>query len=399
MSSDRVSVAVPLRNAAKGGSWPQARVLLDDEHELDESEPRDVPLGVKRKRNERPKKNEPRVIPMSKEHDWREDRKKRLGLLDKHAFKPGSLGSMRRGDTAVTAASTPLPLSRKAEAASKEPERAFTEPQKRGLVVRQRESSTPPPTVIVPGDVTPPMDEDTPPPAETNSTEANEATDEDALRALLTGEETSKTNLAKLIIQQPSEEDMFRHDVDTRPEAPTLEAYSSMPIEEFGAAMLRGMGWKDGSGIGKKRSGPTTAPLVQRRAALLGLGAKEHNIPIKDSRTYIPAVRREISRDLLHKERNNPSSSYDYKRTSRSYDRDHRDHDHDRSSREGRYRQEHDLRENRLNYRKRCADDRYRDRYRDEWHHSRHRDERHREDRHWGERHRISRSRDDRHDR
>ena len=173
---------------------------------------------------------------MSKEHDWREDRKKRLGLLDKHAFKPGSLGSMRRGDTAVTAASTPLPLSRKAEAASKEPERAFTEPQKRGLVVRQRESSTPPPTVIVPGDVTPPMDEDTPPPAETNSTEANEATDEDALRALLTGEETSKTNPAKLIIQQPSEEDMFRHDVDTRPEAPTLEAYSSMPIEEFGAA-------------------------------------------------------------------------------------------------------------------------------------------------------------------
>lgn len=31
----------------------------------------------------------------------------------------------------------------------------------------------------------------------------------------------------------------------------TLEDYESVPVNEFGKAMLRGMGWSDGGGIGK----------------------------------------------------------------------------------------------------------------------------------------------------
>jgi hypothetical protein len=31
----------------------------------------------------------------------------------------------------------------------------------------------------------------------------------------------------------------------------TLEDYEDVPVEEFGAALLRGMGWKDGQGIGR----------------------------------------------------------------------------------------------------------------------------------------------------
>ena len=34
---------------------------------------------------------------------------------------------------------------------------------------------------------------------------------------------------------------------------PTIADYDAVPIEAFGLAMLRGMGWKDGEGIGKNK--------------------------------------------------------------------------------------------------------------------------------------------------
>lgn len=33
----------------------------------------------------------------------------------------------------------------------------------------------------------------------------------------------------------------------------TFEDYESIPVEDFGKAMLRGMGWKDGTGVGKNQ--------------------------------------------------------------------------------------------------------------------------------------------------
>ncbi|KAJ2485615.1 DNA primase large subunit Spp2, partial [Coemansia sp. RSA 2050] len=45
------------------------------------------------------------------------------------------------------------------------------------------------------------------------------------------------------------------------------ETYERVPIEEFGAAMLRGMGWKE------EKAGE---PVVHKvRSSLLGLGARE----------------------------------------------------------------------------------------------------------------------------
>ena len=64
------------------------------------------------------------------------------------------------------------------------------------------------------------------------------------------------------------------NDVHNAPDAPTLEAYEATPIEGFGAALLRGMGWKDGEEIGK--NGVAAKPKeIKRRPALLGIGAKE----------------------------------------------------------------------------------------------------------------------------
>ncbi|KAJ5408717.1 Pre-mRNA-splicing factor spp2 [Penicillium cosmopolitanum] len=78
------------------------------------------------------------------------------------------------------------------------------------------------------------------------------------------------------------ESSSFKTDVKSRPEPATLDQYNAIPVEEFGAALLRGMGWKDGQTIGrgnygssenaKKANEPRAPP---RRAGFLGIGAKD----------------------------------------------------------------------------------------------------------------------------
>lgn len=65
-----------------------------------------------------------------------------------------------------------------------------------------------------------------------------------------------------------TEEDAYRKAIASAPDASTLEDYEAVPVEEFGAALLRGMGWD-----GKERKGGRKE--VKRRQNLLGLGAKE----------------------------------------------------------------------------------------------------------------------------
>ena len=70
-----------------------------------------------------------------------------------------------------------------------------------------------------------------------------------------------------------AEEDSFLKDVHNAPDAPTIEAYEATPIEGFGAAMLRGMGWKDDDV--KDKNGAAVKPqATKRRPALLGIGRK-----------------------------------------------------------------------------------------------------------------------------
>ena len=74
----------------------------------------------------------------------------------------------------------------------------------------------------------------------------------------------------------------FRADVESRPGPATLDQYNAIPVEEFGAALLRGMGWKDGQAIGRGNYGSSEAaerairPRVpERRPGFLGIGAKD----------------------------------------------------------------------------------------------------------------------------
>lgn len=47
------------------------------------------------------------------------------------------------------------------------------------------------------------------------------------------------------------EAEVFKTDMANRPRESGLEDYERVPIEAFGTALLKSMGWKEGQGIGK----------------------------------------------------------------------------------------------------------------------------------------------------
>ena len=109
--------------------------------------------------------------------------------------------------------------------------------------------------------------------------------DEEALEALI-GDRKKNSDLVVSLVDNASgtdgpfagrnlaisEDDAFRLDVASRPDSASLDDYASVPVEEFGAALLRGMGWKDDAASTPAKS---KARVVERRPALLGIGAKE----------------------------------------------------------------------------------------------------------------------------
>ncbi|MCJ1469686.1 Luc7-like protein 3 [Pseudocyphellaria aurata] len=93
------------------------------------------------------------------------------------------------------------------------------------------------------------------------------------LHAIRTDDEVEGAQMERL--KGGNEDDSFRSDVASRPDSASLDEYAAVPIEEFGAALLRGMGWKEGDVVGKRKNQTITTRIVERRPALLGIGAKE----------------------------------------------------------------------------------------------------------------------------
>ncbi|KAL2886596.1 Pre-mRNA-splicing factor SPP2 [Ceratocystis lukuohia] len=96
--------------------------------------------------------------------------------------------------------------------------------------------------------------------------EAPKSIEDQALDRLLG--KTEKEEVKRVI--KISEAEALKRDINSAADTPNLKDYDDMPVEEFGAALLRGMGW----------NGEDTRPkpkTVARRPNLLGLGAKELN--------------------------------------------------------------------------------------------------------------------------
>ena len=94
--------------------------------------------------------------------------------------------------------------------------------------------------------------------------------DKQALESLLTGKATDTARVVPAI----TDEEALQNDLASAPDEPSIAAYEATPIEGFGLAMLRGMGWKDSDGENRKGANKPPAE-VKRRPALLGIGAKE----------------------------------------------------------------------------------------------------------------------------
>lgn len=103
--------------------------------------------------------------------------------------------------------------------------------------------------------------------------------EEQALQAILAGNQSIESDAdraqremiiqseADRLIQPMSETDALQRDLDALPEESTRDDYQNVPIEAFGMAMLRGMGWNP------KDESNTKIHTPKPRPGQLGLGA------------------------------------------------------------------------------------------------------------------------------
>ncbi|EMR10952.1 hypothetical protein PNEG_01097 [Pneumocystis murina B123] len=145
---------------------------------------------------------------------------------------------------------------------------------------------------------------------------AENTEEECVIRALLAEAEGQRTE-SNLILPMTSntdwktntryltEDELYKRDIMYLPDPATLEDYENIPVEEFGNALLRGMGWKEGEGIGKNKQKTEIPNRMIRRTQFLGIGAKEYDAKEQDElgawgkgitkkqadKTYIPVLK------------------------------------------------------------------------------------------------------------
>ena len=111
--------------------------------------------------------------------------------------------------------------------------------------------------------------------------------EEEAMDALL-----GRSTKQGLVLPAMTEEEAFERDYKDAPDMATLDDYARVPVDQFGAAMLRGMGWKDGEGIGANRGKKVEKTKIpERRPALLGIGAKEEAAVAQEMGTWGKAAK------------------------------------------------------------------------------------------------------------
>ncbi|XP_028923845.1 G-patch domain and KOW motifs-containing protein [Ornithorhynchus anatinus] len=118
-----------------------------------------------------------------------------------------------------------------------------------------------------------------PPPEDGVLTQAVKEIIEESKKSLEERENGSQVdpNLAIPLLMQNRVPDGFEDgdkvDVSLRPESATEADYEVVPVEAYGIAMLRGMGWKAGEGIGRTFKQDVKPQENQLRPKGLGLGA------------------------------------------------------------------------------------------------------------------------------
>lgn len=218
----------------KGGK--KARLALGDDEPEDTNKQQeilgwDAAEGGALEVNGKTEKEGPRIIPAQPNRDWRAEARRKLLAKAPHNEQQKAVVEDKVGESKIKHGLNIIEREEPEQGASEAPEPVNNEAD--------------------------------------NLTDAQRL-DKKALDALLSGKSVDED----LIIPVQTEEEAFQYDLHNAPEAPTLEAYEAQPIEGFGAALLRGMGWKDGQSLGKGGVEPKQKE-IKRRSALLGIGAKE----------------------------------------------------------------------------------------------------------------------------
>jgi G patch domain and KOW motifs-containing protein len=107
--------------------------------------------------------------------------------------------------------------------------------------------------------------------------------------------EAKKVHVIKMLEKQVlpnfnglDDREKYHKDLESRP-AESEEQYGRVPIEQFGAALLKGMGWKEGTAVGKNPDGLLKPIELTKRPALLGLGATPNPLePPPKARKILP---------------------------------------------------------------------------------------------------------------
>ncbi|KAI2609149.1 DExH-box splicing factor binding site-domain-containing protein [Hypoxylon sp. NC1633] len=180
--------------------------------------------------------------------------------------------------------------------------------------------------------------------AKDDNSEDSKGEDDDAINVLLGRKRKFAKDLiiegtsARDIPTASSEQDMYRRRMEEAAEISTIEEYDQIPEGEFGAAMLRGMGWN-----GKERG--SRPKEVSRRPHLMGLGSKEDEEIRKaelaqkhghrERRPRLDEYRREKEKERRDRE-DRRGNSYKYER-----ERERRDHNHQSHHERDRDRNDH----------------------------------------------------------
>uniref|UniRef100_A0A7S0RN92 G-patch domain-containing protein n=1 Tax=Pyramimonas obovata TaxID=1411642 RepID=A0A7S0RN92_9CHLO len=98
--------------------------------------------------------------------------------------------------------------------------------------------------------------------------------------------------------EKNSEKHKFQEECKDLPDHCDEEGYESMPIEMFGEAMLRGMGWEEGKPLGKNAKGIITPVEYVPRQQLLGLGAAPA-APKETKKRFIKSGESRVQADLV----------------------------------------------------------------------------------------------------
>jgi len=87
--------------------------------------------------------------------------------------------------------------------------------------------------------------------------------------------------------------DVLKNELKDLPPEASLDAYEAMPVESFGEALFRGMGWTEGRAIGRGSKDEIAAKEIVRRPHRLGLGAAPAPAPATHKKYIKPGETRE----------------------------------------------------------------------------------------------------------